>query len=693
MTLPPLVTPGLAARAESFVAARVLDWGDLQIVDVVAPRFGESDPDTLLGLALALRAQRLGHVGIELPRAKERLADLDRLPGAARADGDDAAREAAPVRWPEDLVAWQKRAFASAMVGGTDDDTRPFTRQQTTGDAWLLMTRRMWAEQARVATRVVALCRATSAPAVAEDVVEKGLAELYAPEDRASESANAVRLAARSALSLVTGGPGTGKTFSIQRLLALLLWANREAGGPPLRIELAAPTGKAAVRMGEAIAEAPSEGAPSPASLGAELPALLRALKPRTVHKLIGARPDGTCRHGVDNPIAADIVVVDEVSMVDLGLMRRLVEAVPVGARLILLGDRDQLASVDAGTVLADLVRAAEVPGSPLEGKVVRFTKSHRFGSAPTVAEIAQAIQTRTPESLARAHALLTGAVTVPELPRFADRVGWVPVEGGRLTPGQLDALAAPFFAPEQTQDVYSFPREQQAAARVVHHEGYVHQLRACIRTGGLAALREPAVQRDLLQALDHYRILAVHRRGPLGVSGLERTVGERIRRAILSVFAERAGGDARALPSLGGLWLGQPVLVTENAYDVDLRNGDIGLVLPGRRDGVLVVVFPVTIDGRSEAREVPIPRLPPHTGALAMTVHKSQGSQFRRVALVLAGRPSPIQTRELVYTGITRTSGRLDVYGTSSELVEALGQDVARASGLGEVLVGVGGG
>jgi exodeoxyribonuclease V alpha subunit len=185
---------------------------------------------------------------------------------------------------------------------------------------------------------------------------------------------------------------------------------------------------------------------------------------------------------------------------------------------------------------------------------------------------------------------------------------------------------------------------------------------------------QDPAVQRALLDALDHYRVLAVHRRGPLGVSGLGDALAKRVRKFL----SPDGASDGRRH------WIGRPILVTENAYDVGLMNGDVGLVLPTVSG--LAAVFPH--ERRGEVRAVALSRLPPHDGALAMTVHKSQGSQFDRVALVLAGRPSPIQTRELVYTGVTRAKNRLVWLGTEGELRDALKLRVERASGL-EALLG----
>jgi exodeoxyribonuclease V alpha subunit len=232
----------------------------------------------------------------------------------------------------------------------------------------------------------------------------------------------------------------------------------------------------------------------------------------------------------------------------------------------------------------------------------------------------------------------------------------------------ELDALTAPYLAAD----------------------GYVGLLAAELIARGSrsTALLAPKLHVALLDALNRYRVLAVHRRGPRGVAGLDRAIAKRVRGKLEQAIREHAGlgeNEPVRLPSSGSHYLGQPVLVTENTYEVGLMNGDIGLVLPTAHG--LAAIFPSYGAGQLSCREVALARLPAHMGAFAMTVHKSQGSQFERVALVLAGRDSPIQTRELVYTGITRTSGRLDWLGDADELRRALDRPIQRASGLRELL------
>ena len=643
-------------RAMPFVRARILNESDLMTLDLVAPRFGESDPEVLLGLAFAVRAPRAGHVGVLL-RAIAGHVDDELLSWGPRGESEH-------VVWPDDLDGWAKRVAASPLVGDASAAARPFVRETFADGRQLILTRRLWDEQERTATALLTLAPSPVARPLSSDALEAGLVSLFGPETD-SEAAAAVRTAATRRLIVVTGGPGTGKTYSIKRLLALLLTELAPSPeAPGFRIALAAPTGKAAGRMATAMGEDLDK-------LAAAQPvkAALRALVPRTLHKLLGMRPDGSVRHDARHPLPFDLVVVDEASMVDLALMRRLVEAIPEGARLVLLGDRDQLASVEAGSVLADVVGAGTPPDQatsktpPLGGAIVRFSRSRRFEDAPGIGAVAAAIQRGDEASLVYAVALLRGEQDAPgeTLPGRLRSLG-IAVDG-HPSIEQLAALTAPYF------DI-----------------GYGRVLEEALAASGPSALIRPEVVAATLDALDCYRVLAVHRRGPLGVSGLSRALDERVQSRL------RQATDA-ATPTNGAFWPGRLILITVNAYDVGLMNGDVGVILPegqveGRFSG-LEGVFPAA-DGRSDSppRRVAISRLPPHEGALVMTVHKSQGSQFDHVGLVLAGRESPIETRELVYTGITRARSQLTWLGDGGELARALRRRVLRTSGLAERLI-----
>lgn len=668
------VTPSaFFERAKPFLKAGVLDASDVHAISLTAPRFGEDDVERMLGLAFAARAPRVSHPGVDLRTLRHHI--------------DVEADEELP--WPVDPEAWARHTLKSPMVGGPDDKLKPFVAQPratlasaSSEDAPLLLTRRMYVEQQRVARAVVARAAHEVPEAARVADLDATLARLFpigAPGQIAGtdgpdgEAARAVRLAATRRLALVVGGPGTGKTFSVTRLLAALL------EGGTLSVMLAAPTGKAAARMREAIREATDAAARPLLDVSDDVRARLQALPATTLHRLVGVRPDGGTRHTADNPIPAQLVIVDEVSMVDLTMMRRLLEAVHPDARLVLLGDRDQLASVEAGCVLADLVPPAQgVAAAPLSAVTQMFTRSRRFESAPDIALIAACLQsypTRHPDvptagtPLAETRAVLTKALEVFNGTSHASqetRPDW-----------RIERLGAPVlqrFGTGASKPVAK-PTEQQLAQLV---EPYLHGYATVLRAGiaDRTLLDDPTWQRGLLAIFDRYRVLAVHRRGPLGVQQLEQELERRVRASLDP--GGRQGGE------LGyGHWVGRPILITENAYDVGLMNGDVGIVLP-LADGP-AAVFPHETPG--EVRRVALSRLPPHEGALVMTVHKSQGSQFDHVALVLAGRDSPIQTRELVYTGVTRAKQRLSWLGDHAELRDALAREVRRESGLPELI------
>jgi exodeoxyribonuclease V alpha subunit len=640
-------------RAQPFLKAGVLDASDIHAIALTAPRFGEDDIERMLGLAFAARAPRVSHPGVDLRTLRQHIV----------IETDE------PLPWPSDPDAWARRTLASPMVGSPDDLLKPFVAQprRSAPDAPLLLTRRMYVEQQRVAGAIAARAAHELSDAAHIDDLDATLARLFpssaGTDGPDGEAARAVRLAATRALALIVGGPGTGKTFSVTRLLAALMQ------GRALSVALAAPTGKAAARMREAIREATDVTAQPVLDVSDDVRARLQALPATTLHRLVGVRPDGSSRHTAANPIPAQLVIVDEVSMVDLTMMRRLVEAVHPDARLVLLGDRDQLASVEAGCVLADLVPATGT--APLAGNTQTFTRSRRFESAPDIALIAACLQsyaTRHPDlpsgdppaALARAIEVFSGArhasqETQPE---------W-----------RIERLGAP-----DRSDRYAKPAAQQLTRLAAPYlEGYAEALIAALGDG--QQVDDPQWQRELLAVFDRYRVLAVHRRGPLGVQQLEQALAKRIRDAIDAGRGDRA--HRRSIDLGEGHWVGRPILITENAYDIGLMNGDVGIVLP-LADGA-AAVFPHETPG--EVRCVALSRLPPHEGALAMTVHKSQGSQFDHVALVLAGRDSPIQTRELIYTGVTRAKQRLSWLGDLDELRIALARQVRRESGLPDLL------
>ena len=634
------------ARAKPFVDAGALTHAETETLARIAPRFGETDTENILGLAFVAAAHRLGHVVLSLVDAPRLWAARTRawLPQAPT--GDMACELEFPgdsetLPWPRDTFAWHHATLRSPLVG----EGKPFAAVGHSSGVPMLTTQRRCAQETSLASMVRARAAQTRPPPEHLDA----LVETFFPGDSAGEAATAVRVSMVNSLAIITGGPGTGKTYSITRLLATL--ALSETREEPLVVRLAAPTGKAAARMGEAILEGIE--ALKCAAIPAALLDRLASLKAETVHALLGATPDGTTRFNAANPIRASLVVVDEASMVDVALMRVLFAAVPASARLVLLGDPDQLASVEAGAVLGDLVRS-----SVLGHCRVHFTRSRRFESAPTLAACAGALQSPLGGALASPGLLVSAAAAdarhrdamgyllgrcfVPADP-LPQRIAWLGPgrgPGGFVSREQLDALAAPYRA------------------------SFLPKLRAISESSGESELAE------LLGTLDDYRVLAVHRRGTLSVE----TIAEALERELLGPIFPRAPADHH--PRLRH---GLPILVTASDKAAGLVNGEVGLAVALGNE--LTCIFPGLT--KTTVKHVAPARLTTFESALAMTVHKAQGSQFRRVALVMPHGPSPIQTRELVYTALTRARESVVWVGSEAQMSDALLTRTERFSGL----------
>ena len=431
-------------------------------------------------------------------------------------------------------------------------------------------------------------------------------------------------LALRARFAIITGGPGTGKTTTLTKLLSLLIELAAEDSQRRLSILLAAPTGKAAARVSESIAIA-LEKLPMPEAIKQQIPK-----KAATLHRLLGSRPySRRYRHHRHNPLLADIVIVDEASMIDLEMMASLLDALPDHAQLILLGDKDQLASVEAGSVMGDLCRGAEhaaydqatldwlagytgetLPLTPDAGlainqQTVMLRHSHRFGSNSGISQLARAVNTG---DAGRAHDILSDTQTYADLKR-------IPLS---------DAFDA---------------RLKQLVLAAGDSPGYGEYLQVMQRQRSDDKDAHSHWAQAVLTAFDSFQVLCALRRGDWGVEGLNQRIEQWL-------FPGKKAG----------LWYqGRPVMITRNDYNLGLMNGDIGIALPDA-GGKLRVAFPGDQNSEPGAlRWVSPMRLPDVETAFAMTVHKSQGSEFHHVALILPEVRSPVLTRELVYTGITR--------------------------------------
>jgi exodeoxyribonuclease V alpha subunit len=537
---------GATGLLRTFNEIGLLSAADVHVATRLAQLAGEEREAVRLGVALAVRGPRLGHVFV----------DLATICDTASVESDEPV-DLSALPWPA-VDEWLRALAGSELVvvGEETADAKPLRLLGTR-----LYLDRYWREERSVA-------------------------------------ADLNELTASGRLEVIAGGPGTGKTTRVARMVAELIEGAAAGGGRPPLIALAAPTGKAAARLEEAVNE--------------------ETVGPRasTLHRLLGWRPGSHSRFAHDraNRLPHDVVIVDETSMVSLSLMARLVEAVRPEARLILVGDPGQLASIEAGVVLGDIV-ASNVAG------IVVLERVHRYGGG--IAALANAIRDGDADEAVAALEASPGEVT------------WIPV------------------------DVH----ETEAGLELVRD-------RAIAAGGAVARAAREGSAAEALAALGRFRLLCAHRRGPYGVS-------EWSSRVMAWLSAELPDLDVEQRD-----FVGRPLLVTENDYELGLYNGDTGVIVQGG-SGQPSAAFE---RGRELLHFSPL-RLGAAQTVYAMTVHKSQGSQFDTAAVLLPASSSRILTRELLYTAVTRARRELILVGSEDAVRRAVERPVARASGLAQRL------
>lgn len=585
---------------------------DAHVADRLGQLVGEDDEHVLLALALAVRAVRTGSVACDL--ATIRAVDPD-------------------FGWPDlDGPAWLDRVAASPLSAA----------QVTRIEFGLLYLDRYWQQERAVAGNLRARA-ALPPPEVDEPLLTTSLDRLF-PDPRDADQRRAAGFATRNQTTIVTGGPGTGKTTVIARILALLAQqATSHRPEQSLRVALAAPTAKAATRLGEAVATAT-------AGLPADLRSLVPSVRASTLHRLLGWTPQSRSRfrHNRDNRLPHDVVIIDEASMISLTLMSRLLEALRPTTRLIIVGDPDQLASVEAGAVLADLVAGldAMTTGEEATSSTTQTTATTPATALPVTTVASPRRATTTPSASLGAVARLRHTY------RFG---GAIDALAQAIRDGDADKALSVLTAGDPTVSLLPDPADR----------------RGLMVEGALAAHRH-AVRgeaTDALAALSAHRLLCAHRSGPFGVSHWNRRIEQ---------WISQESGEAFRAP----MYAGRPLLVTTNDYGLDLYNGDTGVVLV--RDGRLVAAF----DSGTGVREVAAARLSDVETMYAATVHKSQGSQARRVTVLLPELDSPLLTRELLYTAVTRAQEEIAVIGTPEVVRAALDHRIQRASGLRQRLI-----
>jgi exodeoxyribonuclease V alpha subunit len=622
--------PRTTGLLREFNDAGVLVAADIHVALRLADLADEDDDTVLLAAALAVRAPRIGHGHVDLSQIRE----------TAAVNADEPV-DLSTLAWP-DAADWVERVSASPLVGVGDEPTTPDRPLRLVG-AWLYLDR-YWREERQVAADLTALSEGDPAPIVSE-VLADGLARLFAGQTDGRQCLAAAAAVLRR-LAVVAGGPGTGKTTTVARIVALLAEQAAATGSPPPLVALAAPTGKAAARLEESVHD---EAAQLP--VDAAIRDHLMALQASTLHRLLGWRPDSRSRfrHNRSQHLPHDVVIVDETSMVSLSLMARLVEAIRPDARLILVGDPGQLASIEAGAVLGDIVgpaaealridpatraRLAEATGQPIAAEdrrrettigngIVVLDRIHRFGTG--VAELAEAIRRGDPDAVMQI------------LEQAPEGVTWIPVD-------PADPAAATALSPVRNGAVAAGTTAIEAA-----------------RAGAAA---------DALRALGSFRLLCAHRQGPHGVAPWTAKIETWLTAAVDGFTTDDPW------------YAGRPLLVTENDYELRLYNGDTGVVIQTTPDHASAA-----FERRDEILEFSPARLGAVDTVYAMTIHKSQGSQFDTAAVLLPDPASRILTRELLYTAATRARSHLILAGSEETIRAATGRPVARASGLGQRL------
>lgn len=585
---------------QPFVDAGVLVAADVHVARTICELLDVTDEAVLLGVACAARAPRVGHSCLDVRTVAD---SAGREVMGEDLEAVEAALAALP--WP-DPQGWLT-AIAASPVAGSPADGLPLVVE---GD--LVYLRRQHEQEVALAADLRVRVGAADGP-VDEGRLAALLGGLFPGVAAGDPQLEAARQAVSRRLTVVTGGPGTGKTWTVARILAVLIDQAHAAGTSP-QVALAAPTAKAAAQLSAGITDALSEGLAVPVEVSEAIEAVGRG---QTIHGLLGRRTSSRFWHDRDRPLPHDIVVIDEVSMASLSLMTRLLEAIRPDARVVLIGDPDQLASVEAGSVLADVVAGLG------DESVVRLTRVHRYGEDSGIAVLAGAI--RDGDAAAAMAAL-----------RGRDDLDWIDV----AEPTEAD------LAP-----VRALLIDRGRRMHVAADAGDAAAARACL--GELV-------------------VLAAHRRGRWGVAGWNARVD---------------GWLAAAIPKWKSWedWQpGRTVLATVNDRSLGVFNGDLGVVID-TPDGLRLSFHD------DPERLVAPARLQGHEIVHALTIHKSQGSQWDHVIVGLPSTPSRILTRQLLYTAVTRAAEVVTAVGVGSAISTALTTPILRSSGLAAAIGSVG--
>ncbi len=575
---------------------------DIRFAEFVGRISDNNDPDILLGAALVSNFTGNGNVCIDLSLLAGRpLAETYRTES-----GEKIPRIICP-----EISIWRKKLLSISAAG------RPGECCPLIIDNDRLYLYRYWEYEKKLADSIRGRVLAKPCDKIFDRAdpgfLQKIFAYLFPGQEQSPDSQiDGLSKVIFNNFTVISGGPGTGKTTLVTKIIAALLAL---AKGEEFKILMAAPTGKAAARLSEALT-AFKKQIDSPDYIRDAIPT-----ETFTIHRMLGTIPHSPYfRHNSENPLFADLVIIDEASMVDLALMSKLMQAVPEKARLVLVGDKDQLASVESGSVLGDICSSGDTGASFIRNTIVDLKKNYRFSEKSGIADLSRCVKNGDADGALAALNKGEGVI-------------WK-----KINP---------------VEDLYDNLKE--------------------FVVKGFSGFLETDDPDEALTKLTAFKILSPVKKGPFGVLFLNR-------------ITERILSDQGLVKPKHGLsdpWYpGRPVLITRNDYSLQLFNGDIGIIKPsGNR------LYAFFQDNAGSIRRFLPWLLPEHETAFAMTVHKSQGSEFDDVLMILPEKDTPVLTRELIYTGITRARQSLTILGTEAVLKAAISRRIERASGLRDYL------
>lgn len=585
---------------------------------------GTADQDLSLAAALVSRYTRQGHICLDIKAVAG-----SKLPIQGETE--------AAITFPNE-PGWSRKLQDSPIVG-KPGDYRPLILDQQSR----LYLYRYWDYQDKLAHFLQERLKAEETN-LDLSRLQDGLKRFFpeASQDEIDWQKVAVFVALKKKLCIISGGPGTGKTTTVAKILSLLL---EQAEPNSLNIVLAAPTGKAAARLQETINKA-KENLNCSEQIKTALPD-----KASTIHRLLGSKPGSPYfYHNADNQLLADVVVVDEASMIALPLMSKLVQALSPQTRLILLGDKDQLASVEPGKIFGDIC-AAKQANVFSEKFITELQKLFGYQNLGSSGKNSTSIQDCT--------------VQLKKNYRF-DETSGIRALSQAVNNGNgseaMSILTAGNYPDIKWQDLPAIKELPDSLKNIV--------------TAGFKEYLLSSELSEIFRLFEQFRILCALREGPLGVTGVNELI-------------ERILTEQQLIRPYKGWYPGRPILITSNDYNLRLFNGDVGIILRDNENGNELRAFFPTGDGNF--RKFSIRRLPEHETAYAMTIHKSQGSEFGNVVLLLPAQDSPIMTRELIYTGITRAKKRVEIWGEENIFRLAVNRYIERSSGLREAMLLIG--